>query len=263
MKKSVDPALTGRPLAASCTAITKEFGQGNTRALVLRGVDLDIPFGEITMLVGPSGCGKTTLLTVIAGLARRTGGDLDVLGSDPQRLSPREQASFRRRNLGFVFQHYNLLPALSAAENAAVPLLAAGMKRSEALERSAAILERLGLGARLRNLPGKLSGGQQQRVAIARALVGEPRLVLCDEPTAALDHETGRTVMELIAEVCVRPDRAVVVVTHDTRVFQFAHRIAHMDDGAVERIVRPGPVVPDEQQVALGSGSVFLDRRTP
>jgi putative ABC transport system ATP-binding protein len=148
-------------------------------------------------------------------------------------LKPEERILFRRENLGFVFQQYNLLPALTAAENAAVPLLAAGMKRSEAVAQAKELLVRIGLENRLDTLPSTLSGGQQQRVALARALVHEPRLILCDEPTAALDHATGEAVMELLVSTAVQPDRAVIVVTHDTRVFHFADTIAHMDDGRI------------------------------
>jgi putative ABC transport system ATP-binding protein len=150
-------------------------------------------------------------------------------------LSGSDSVLFRRRNLGFVFQQYNLLPALTASENAAVPLLAAGVPRKRAVDRASALLAELGLEQRLHALPSQLSGGQQQRVALARALVHEPRLIVCDEPTSALDHETGHAVMELLTKVAVRDDRAVVVVTHDSRVFDFADRIAHMDDGRIVR----------------------------
>jgi putative ABC transport system ATP-binding protein len=221
--------------AVSCRRVEKEFGTGDNRALVLRGVDFDVQFGEMTLLVGPSGCGKTTLLSVIAGLLDATGGEISVLGQNMDELSGTDSVLFRRRNLGFVFQQYNLLPALTAAENAAVPLLAAGVPRKQAVNRASDLLAELGLGHRLRALPSQLSGGQQQRVALARALVHEPRLIVCDEPTSALDHETGRAVMDLLTTVAVRHDRAVIVVTHDSRVFDFADRIAHMDDGRIVR----------------------------
>jgi putative ABC transport system ATP-binding protein len=142
---------------------------------------------------------------------------------------------FRRRNLGFVFQQYNLLPALTAAENAAVPLLAAGAKRKPSVEKARDLLNQLGMEKRANALPRELSGGQQQRVALARALIHEPRLLVCDEPTSALDAETGHAVMELLRTVAVRTDRAVIVVTHDSRVFDFADRIAYMDDGRIVR----------------------------
>ena len=219
--------------AVVCRRVTKDFGAGESQVRVLRGVDLDVPFGEMTLLVGPSGCGKTTLLSVVAGLLNATGGEVTVLGEDASRMSGTEAVKFRRRNIGFVFQQYNLLPSLTAAENAAVPLFAAGVPKRRAVAEASDLLSQLGLGGRLHALPSQLSGGQQQRVALARALVHNPRLVVCDEPTSALDHETGNAVMELLTSVAVRPDRAVVVVTHDSRVFQFADRIAHMDDGRI------------------------------
>ena len=225
--------------AVSCRQVKKEFGTGDNRALVLRGVDFDVRFGEMTMLVGPSGCGKTTLLSVIAGLLDATGGEIAVLGQNMDELSGSDSVLFRRKNLGFVFQQYNLLPALSAAENAAVPLLAAGVPRKKAVDQASALLAELGLEQRLRALPSQLSGGQQQRVALARALVHEPRLIVCDEPTSALDHETGQAVMDLLTKVAVRDDRAVIVVTHDSRVFDFADRIAHMDDGRIVKTEIP------------------------
>jgi putative ABC transport system ATP-binding protein len=226
-----------RNAAVACSRVTKHFGDADNRVQVLRGVDLTIPFGEMTMLVGPSGCGKTTMLSVIAGLLNRSGGELHVLGRDLSQLSGSEAVLFRRKNLGFVFQQFNLLPSLTAAENAAVPLLAAGLKKREAVNRSRALLEELGLGTRANAHPNTLSGGQQQRVALARALVHDPRLIVCDEPTSALDHETGQTVMELLTRIAVKPGRAVIVVTHDSRVFDFADRIAHMDDGRIQQTV--------------------------
>ena len=230
-----------RNAAVACSRVTKHFGEGDNRVQVLRGVDLTIPFGEMTLLVGPSGCGKTTMLSVIAGLLNRSGGELNVLGRDLAELSGSEAVIFRRRNLGFVFQQFNLLPSLTAAENAAVPLLAAGVKKKDAVGRAAVLLEELGLGARMHAFPNQLSGGQQQRVALARALVHDPRLVVCDEPTSALDHETGHVVMELLTRIAVKPGRAVVVVTHDSRVFGFADRIAHMDDGRIHSVKQQQP----------------------
>ncbi|MDX2175711.1 MAG: ABC transporter ATP-binding protein [Candidatus Sumerlaeia bacterium] len=222
--------------AVTARGVEKTFGEGSTRALALRGADISIPFGGLTLLAGPSGCGKTTLLSIIAGLLDRTAGMLDVLGRDPQAMRPADAVSFRRSNLGFVFQQYNLLPSLTAVENASIPLVAAGMKRRTAEERAAALLERLGLASRLGAHPRQLSGGQQQRVAIARALVHEPKLVLCDEPTAALDAESGHAVMELLASLGAASDRAVVVVTHDHRIFDFADRIIRMEDGRVTSV---------------------------
>jgi putative ABC transport system ATP-binding protein len=226
--------------AVSCRGIRKHFGEGETRVEALRGVDFSASAGELSFLVGPSGCGKTTLLSVIAGILDPSGGDLSVLGVRIDGLSERDRILFRRKNLGFVFQQYNLLPALTAAENVAVPLLVAGARREQALEKATALLARLGLEPRAGALPPTLSGGQQQRVAIARALVHEPRLVVCDEPTAALDHESGEAVMDLLAANVVRPDRAVIVVTHDSRVLHHAQSIARMDDGRIVDTTRPG-----------------------
>jgi putative ABC transport system ATP-binding protein len=222
--------------AVICKSIEKWFGSGDTRLQVLRGLDLEIPLGEMTMLVGPSGCGKTTLISVIAGLLDATAGDIEVLGTRPASMSPKDQVGFRRENLGFVFQQFNLLPALTAAENAAVPLFVAGWPRREAVDKAAEMLATLGLEERVHSLPSQLSGGQQQRVAFARALIHEPRLIVCDEPTSALDAKTGHHVMELLSAIAVRPDRAVIVVTHDSRVFDFARTIAHMEDGLITHI---------------------------
>jgi putative ABC transport system ATP-binding protein len=230
---------TPTALAASARGVRKHFGEGEARIEALRGVDFDVAFGELSFLVGPSGCGKTTLISVVAGLLDRTGGELHVLGLSIDALGGTERVLFRRKNLGFLFQQYNLLPALTAAENVTVPLLAAGQTLKQALPQAKALLSQLGLGQRTEALPSTLSGGQQQRVALARALVHEPRLVVCDEPTAALDHASGEGVMELLARSAVHPDRAVIVVTHDTRVFHYAHSIARMDDGRIVEVSRP------------------------
>jgi putative ABC transport system ATP-binding protein len=230
-------------LAVHCRGVTKDFGAGDSLTRALRGVDLDVPYGELLMLVGPSGCGKTTLVSIVAGTLEPTAGVVNVLGHDLAAMSNGRKVRFRRDNVGFVFQAYNLLPALTAAENAAVPLLIAGWKRKAAVEAACGVLDHLGLGDRLTNLPSELSGGQQQRVAIARALVHEPRLLVCDEPTSALDAENGRITMELIQRIAVQPDRAVIVVTHDSRVYSFADRIASMEDGRIESVAH-GPHVP-------------------
>src|SRR6266849_6121730 len=222
--------------AVVCSGVEKWFGANDTRIQVLRKLDLTIKMGELAMLVGPSGCGKTTLISVIAGLLDPTAGEVEVLGERPQELAPREQILFRRENLGFVFQQFNLLPALTAAENVAVPLFVAGWNRRTAVEKATDLLLTLGLEDRTRAFPSQLSGGQQQRVALARALIHEPRLIVCDEPTSALDAKSGMKVMELLSEVAVRPERAVIVVTHDSRVFEFADTIAHMEDGRITHV---------------------------
>ena len=237
-------STTNGAIAVHCRGLRKEFGEGQAKALVLRGVDLDVPLGQMTLLVGPSGCGKTTLLSAVTGLLDTNDGELAVLDEPLNQLPGHQRILFRRRNLGFVFQEYNLLPALTAAENVALPLLAAGVARRRAVERGRRLLDSLGMGTRAEALPAQLSGGEQQRVALARALVHEPRLIVCDEPTSALDAETGHRVMELLAQVAVRPERAVLVVTHDSRIFDFASAIAHMNDGQIVRTeTRAGPRV--------------------
>ncbi len=222
--------------AVRIRGLTKHFGSGEQRVQALRHIDWDVYAGQMTLIVGPSGCGKTTLLSVIAGILNPDEGDVCIFGNEISRMSDRRRTSFRAKWIGFVFQQYNLLPALTAAENAAIPLVIAGWSKARAVRRASEVLESIGMGRKLDSLPNQLSGGQMQRVAIARALSHEPRLLVCDEPTAALDHETGLTVMELLREAAVRPDRAVVVVTHDNRVFNFGDRIAHMDDGLIVKV---------------------------
>lgn len=216
-----------------CRGVTKEYPGGGSPVRALRGVNLDIFAGELTLLVGPSGCGKTTLLSVISGILDPTSGEVVVLDTVLADLTPKQRIHFRGRNIGFVFQQYHLLPTLTAAENAAIPLSIAGVRRREAVSRSRTFLESLGLQGRTEAPPMQLSGGQQQRVAIVRGLIHGPRLLVCDEPTAALDHQTGEEILTVLKQMAVQRDRAVIVVTHDSRVFDFADRIAYMDDGCV------------------------------
>lgn len=224
-------------IAVSCRGVTKAYGAGDAQVMALRGVDLDVRRGELLMIVGPSGCGKTTLISVIAGVLDRDSGECEVLGRDLKGMDQRALARFRGQSMGFVFQMFNLLPALNAVENVSVPLLINGFVREEAEARAQEMLETVNPGARHDALPAKLSGGQQQRVAIARALVHEPKLIVCDEPTSNLDHEAGQRMMELMRQVAKRPDRAIIVVTHDPRIFEFADRIAHMDDGKIVEVL--------------------------
>ena len=235
--------LHTQPAAVSLRGIVKSFGTGDTKVTVLRGIDLDIYLGEILLLVGESGGGKTTLLSAIAGILDIDEGDIDVLGVPLSDLPAGKRTTFRGQTMGFIYQQFNLLPALTAAENVAVPLLIQKISRSEALRRARAMLDRVGLGDRTEFLPKNLSGGQQQRVAIARALVNEPRLLICDEPTAALDGPNGQKIMELLREVGRAPDRCVVIVTHDSRIFHFGDRMANLTDGrivGIETIIREG-----------------------
>ncbi|MBL9119281.1 MAG: ABC transporter ATP-binding protein [Phycisphaerae bacterium] len=223
-------------VAIRLTDVTKTFGKGDSAVPALRGATLEARYGESTFLVGPSGCGKTTLISIVAGLLHRDGGAMSVLGTDLGSLSRGQLTRWRSENVGFIFQAFNLIPQLTVAENVSVPLVIRGVRRREALRKAAAILDAVGLGGRERSRPNKLSGGQQQRVAIARSLVHDPRILVCDEPTSALDASVGWKVMQQIAAVSQHPDRAVLVVTHDERIFPFAHRIAHMDDGRIKRV---------------------------
>ncbi len=228
--------MNSEGLAVSCQNLVKIYDTGGQKVTALNGINLDIPMGELMMLVGPSGCGKTTLISVIAGILDQDEGSCRVFDQDLLHMKDRNKLDFRARNIGFVFQAYNLLPALSAAENVSIPLIINGMKRVEAERKASQVLDQVGLGARVTAMPSELSGGQQQRVAIARALVHSPRLIVCDEPTSALDHETGHNVMTLLKDVALHKDRALVIVTHDARIFNFADRIAEMDDGHVVRV---------------------------
>jgi putative ABC transport system ATP-binding protein len=226
-------------LAVQLHGITKAYGAGDSKVTALRGVDLEVRAGELMMLVGPSGCGKTTLISVVAGILDQDSGECRVFGEDLQAMRDRDRVRFRGLNVGFVFQAFNLIPTLTAAENVAVPLLILGTPRREAICRATQTLDRVGIGDRGHSLPSQLSGGQQQRVAIARSLVHRPRLIVCDEPTSALDHQTGHKVMELMREVALADGRSLIIVTHDARIFSFADRIAKMDDGHIAEIVTP------------------------
>jgi len=225
-----------REIAVSCRAITKTYGTGSAQIAALRGIDLDVYRGELLMAVGPSGCGKTTLISIISAILDQDTGQCQVLGIDLTSLGPDDRVRFRGESIGFVFQVFNLLPALTARENVAVPLLIQGKPRKLAFEQAQAVLDSVGLASRGDSLPGQLSGGQQQRVAIARALIHSPKLVVCDEPTGSLDHKTGREMMTVLQGVAQRTDRTLIVVTHDNRILEFADRIAQMDDGRIVEI---------------------------
>ncbi len=216
--------------------VSKTFGTGEAKTQALKGVDFDAREGELLMIVGPSGCGKTTLLSVIAGTLEFETGEVDVFRARLHSMGKSEITTFRGRNIGFIFQQFNLIPTLSCVENVSVPLLINGVSRTRAEKKSAEVLELVGLRGRGNESPINLSGGQQQRVAIARALVHEPKLIICDEPTSALDKDTGQKIMELLRDVARAPGRCVIVVTHDNRIFQFADRMTEMEDGRVSRV---------------------------
>jgi len=228
--------MNANALAVRCQNVVKIYDTGDQKVVALNGINLDIKLGELMMLVGPSGCGKTTLISVIAGILDQDEGICELFGENLLAMRSKDKLRFRASNVGFVFQAFNLLPSLNAAENVSVPLIINGMKRVEAERKAVALLEQVGLGERWKSLPAQLSGGQQQRVAIARAMVHGPRLIVCDEPTSALDHETGHNVMSLLKEVALHNDRALVIVTHDARIFGFADRIAEMDDGHIVNV---------------------------
>ncbi|HUO07302.1 MAG TPA: ABC transporter ATP-binding protein [Phycisphaerae bacterium] len=232
--------VANRQLAVRCADVDKFYGKGGARTQALHGCSLEACMGEILMLVGPSGCGKTTLLSVIVGILDTDAGDIEVFGEHVHAMNAAQKARFRRKNVGFAFQQFNLLPTLSAVENAALPLLIAGEPRRKAMQRAGDMLSTMGMPEKLDKLPRELSGGQQQRVAFSRALVHEPRLVVCDEPTSALDGKTGEAVMQQLRKVALRADRAVIVVTHDPRIYHHADRIAQMEDGHIVQVTMPG-----------------------
>jgi putative ABC transport system ATP-binding protein len=229
--------------AVMVRGVSRDFAVGDDTVRVLHGIDVEIQPGELTYLVGESGSGKTTLISIIAGILYPSEGAVSVFGTPIYELADNALVSFRLANIGFIFQQYNLLTTLTAAENAAIPLIAAGMKRPEAVERARAMLSRLNIAEQADKYPRQLSGGQQQRVAIARALVHEPRLIVCDEPTAALDARSGRRVMDLLREVALASDRAVIIVTHDNRIFDLADRILAMEDGRITHDGRDAAVL--------------------
>jgi putative ABC transport system ATP-binding protein len=224
-------------IAVNCQKLTKTYHTGGDEVVALAGIDLQIQMGELMMLVGPSGCGKTTLISVIAGILDQDNGLCEVFGHSLRQMRNADKLKFRATYIGFVFQAYNLLPTLTATENVSIPLILQGVKRKKAESLGAEMLAEVGLSSRTRAFPAQLSGGQQQRVAIARALVHNPKLIVCDEPTSALDHETGHHVMDLLKAVALDQNRALVIVTHDSRIFSFADRIARMDDGRIDKIV--------------------------
>ncbi|WP_318656079.1 ABC transporter ATP-binding protein [Qipengyuania atrilutea] len=241
---STGPAPEHEAIAAISTrGVTRDFKAGQQTITVLHGIDLDIRAGELTYLVGESGSGKTTLISIMCGILWPTQGEVKVFGTDIYSLTDTNLVEFRLQNIGFIFQQYNLIPSIDAASNAAVPLIAQGMDRLEARERAVAMMEKLNIGDQVDKLPNQLSGGQQQRVAISRALVHEPRLVVCDEPTAALDAGSGRRVMDLLRDVAVAEDRACIIVTHDNRVFDLADRILVLEDG---KITHDGTDMPED-----------------
>ncbi|NMF61297.1 ABC transporter ATP-binding protein [Brasilonema octagenarum] len=201
---------------------------------ILKKVYWEIQKGDIEILMGPSGSGKTTLLSILAGLLTPTAGNVYLLGQEITRMSRTQLAKFRRQNIGFIFQDFNLFPALTAIENIETALNVKGIRGRSARKEAQALLEQVGLADKAKLLPRDLSGGQKQRVAIARALTGSPQIIMADEPTAALDSHSGHLVMELLRGLAKEQGCTVLIVTHDPRILDLADRVAHMEDGVLK-----------------------------
>jgi putative ABC transport system ATP-binding protein len=216
--------------AISVRDVTKEFVEGPNRVQVLYGVDFDVEQGEVVLLTGPSGSGKTTLLSIMGCILRATSGSVQIAGREVADLSERELPGVRLRNIGFIFQGFNLFPTLTVSENVELALDLKGIRGTKAKDEARWLLEQVGLATKWDAFPADLSGGQKQRVAIARALSGSPGVILADEPTAALDSQSGRNVMEMMRELAHKHRRGVVVVTHDNRVLEYGGRTVHMED---------------------------------
>jgi putative ABC transport system ATP-binding protein len=222
-------------LVMEATGIAKDLGTGAGQIRALKGVDLALKGGQLTLLMGPSGSGKTTLLSILGCMLTPTEGTVRVRGDSIAGKNPEDLAKLRRENIGFVFQSYHLFPTLTAADNVRLALDVRGETGRDAADKSRGALARVGLSNKTRNYPRQLSGGEQQRVAIARAVVGEPSVILADEPTAALDTENGKAIMAILAAIAKDPGRGVLVVTHDPRLVPFADRIIHIEDGLIVR----------------------------
>lgn len=220
-------------MSIKVTALSKTFGSGVDAVHALKNITLEMQSGEITMIVGPSGSGKTTLLSCIAGTLHFDTGQVNVLGNELETLDAATLTNFRAFNVGYIFQEYHLIPTLTCVENVSIPLLIQKKKREEAFIKAKEVLEKVGLAGKFNRLPKEISGGQQQRVAIARAIVHQPHIIICDEPTASLDLETGIKIMEFLKELASDSNRTVVIVTHDHRIFHYAAKIIEMDDGKI------------------------------
>jgi putative ABC transport system ATP-binding protein len=229
------PAARATTLAR-VVGVAKTYGSGENAVAALTGATLDIRAGEVTLIEGPSGSGKTTLISILGLLLTPTAGEVWLEGKNVAGLGERELPGLRARNFGFVFQGFNLFPALSALENVAIAIRMKNPRDRNADREARRLLEQVGLGSRMHHLPGDLSGGQKQRVAIARALGGNPPILIGDEPTAALDTKTALAVMELLRELADGAGRAVVVVTHDPRLERFADRVVRVEDGHIQAI---------------------------
>lgn len=219
--------------AAVCRNVKKVFGEATTRVDALCGVDLEVKKGELLMMMGPSGSGKTTLISIMAGIMTQTEGECLIAGKDLNHMPDDQKTYYRGKHIGFVFQQFNLIPMLSCQENVSIPLVLCGEERKKALVRARELLIQVGIEEKIDVLPSQLSGGQQQRVAIARSIVHNPELIVCDEPTSYLDHDTGIKVMQLLRSVIRNNGKTLIVVTHDVRITQYADRIVRLEDGKI------------------------------
>lgn len=220
-------------VAVEMRNVTKRIVTGDVPFDVLRGINLTVNKGEMLLITGPSGSGKTTLLSILAGTLRFDGGDVTVFNTPLKSLDDEQMADYRKIHVGFIFQQFHLLKALNVAENICIPLLLNGVEKKQAIERAIEMVQHVGLTGKENARIFHLSTGEQQRVAIARALIHQPSLLICDEPTASLDAENGARIMQLIQDVAKSPDRTVIIVTHDNRIFKFGDRLVYMEDGLI------------------------------
>lgn len=227
-------------LAMKATELVKWFGEGEARALAVRGVSFEAYFGEMFYIEGPSGSGKTTLLSMISGILRPNSGSVLVEDNDIWNMTSDQIADFRLNKVGFVFQDYHLFPRLTTVENVAIPLILKKLDWNESINMAMQYLEIVGLKERAHLPPVKLSGGEQQRVAIARAIASRPDILIFDEPTASLDGDTGRRIVEFVKKDILNENRCILIVTHDSRIFEYADRIMKMEDGKVTGVAKGG-----------------------
>jgi putative ABC transport system ATP-binding protein len=231
-KATLDLFQTGSK-AIVARGVEMVFETGNQKYHALKNINLDVYRGDIQLLMGPSGSGKTTLLSILGGILTPTAGSVCLAGQDLTKMSRSQLAKFRLKNIGFIFQEFNLFPALTAIENIELALRLKGFK-DNSIRKEAMLLDQVGLAAKAKNLPRDLSGGQKQRVAIARALAGNPQFIMADEPTAALDSQSGHAVISLLRQLAKEHNRTVLMVTHDPRIMDVADRVVHLEDGVLQ-----------------------------
>lgn len=231
----------------TCQNLTRAYKMGEVTVNALRGVDLEIEQGEFVVLLGPSGSGKTTMLNLIGGLDRPTGGDVTIQGEKITNYNEQDLTGYRQRKVGFIFQFFNLIPTLTAAENVEFALALGKMRGKELQKRVTELLDLVGLADRGDHFPSQLSGGEQQRVSIARALANTPPLLLCDEPTGNLDIETGQQVLQVMRDLNQREKTTVMLVTHNTAIAPMADRVIRLRSGGIDRIeMNPNPLPVDQ-----------------